>query len=197
MSLYNMLFGLNEAAPVLLAVLNLTPSAVGRFRDAYLDGDMIVVHTRNGGGNRECYCRDYARDEDTPTVEWEGETHREHCLPYINDCLARHPQYLRDEDDDFDCTYADFFFSFPPDYAADLAALSAKQGEPHRPSARWQEMLAKLSDPATPKDDPDILRAKAVGEQVIPPILDALTAKGTAKNPTAEAAGGNPLSKGL
>ena len=39
MSLYNMLFGVNRAAPVLLATLGLTESDVPRFRDCRLNGE--------------------------------------------------------------------------------------------------------------------------------------------------------------
>ncbi len=120
MSLYNMLFGVNQLAPVLLAALGLSRDQVPRFRDCYVDGEkkQIVIHTRTGGGNREDY-----QDE--------------------NDELCAHPQYLHDEDDDFDSTYADFYFSFPPDLAADLTALCDKV-ETHRPSERWQELFAAL-----------------------------------------------------
>ena len=52
MSLYNMLFGVNSAAPVLLATLGLTESDVPRFRDCHLNGEQIVIYTRTGGGNR-------------------------------------------------------------------------------------------------------------------------------------------------
>lgn len=49
MSFYNMLFGVNSAAPVLLATLGLTLNDVPRFRDCYIDGEHIVIHTRTGG----------------------------------------------------------------------------------------------------------------------------------------------------
>ena len=75
MSLYNMLFGVNSAAPVLLATLGLTAGDVPCFRDCYIDGDNIVIHTRTGGGNREDY-----------EVE--------------NEELQSNPFYVRDEDDE-------------------------------------------------------------------------------------------------
>jgi hypothetical protein len=86
MSLYNLLFGRNPLAPFYLAILDLTPDDVGRFRDCFLqktdEGDVrIVVYTRNGGGNRD----DYAQ---------------------ITSDLQAHPEYVTDFDDDFDCTYA-------------------------------------------------------------------------------------------
>lgn len=59
---------------------------------------VAMVHTRNGGGNRECYCDDY-------------DNHDEGCLAVINDKMASHPAYLNDADDDGDYTYANFFFT--------------------------------------------------------------------------------------
>ena len=50
MSLYNMLFGVDERAPALLACLGLTFSDIPRFRDCYLRDNCIVVYTRTGGG---------------------------------------------------------------------------------------------------------------------------------------------------
>lgn len=58
MSLYNLLFGTNPQADVLLAALGLSRGDVGRFRDTFIDGQrqLIAVYTRNGGGNRDCWC---------------------------------------------------------------------------------------------------------------------------------------------
>lgn len=55
MSLYNLLFGVDDNADFLLALLGLTRKDVGRFRDAYLDDGKIAIYTRNGGGNRDCW----------------------------------------------------------------------------------------------------------------------------------------------
>jgi hypothetical protein len=61
-SMYNMIFGQNPAAGALLAIVGLTKTDVGRFRDVYVvkeDGEtLIAIYTRNGGGNRECACAD-------------------------------------------------------------------------------------------------------------------------------------------
>lgn len=65
----------------------------GRFRDIYYDKTegIVVLYTRNGGGNREYY-------------------------QYVFDLLSKHPNYLRDYDDDYDCTYAYIEFSVPELY---------------------------------------------------------------------------------
>lgn len=49
--------------------------------------------------------------------------------------LPKHPSYLRDRDDDFDCTYCTTYFSFPPEFAEELKRLDS--GENFDPSARW------------------------------------------------------------
>lgn len=116
MSFYNNLFGVNPASGLLLKALNLNVSDIPRFRDCYLDGDKIVVHTRTGGGNRE----DYEEE---------------------NERLAQHPNYSYDEDNDFDSTYADFYFTFPEEYKSDLEALS-KELEGYSPSDNWQKLFA-------------------------------------------------------
>lgn len=88
--LYNLVFGENTYGEALVTLLNDVQAVnVGRYRDAWVEaaGDdlMIRVHTRNGGGNRE----------------------------WMDDAITSmeaHPWYVRDEDDDFDSTYADFWF---------------------------------------------------------------------------------------
>lgn len=95
---------------------------VGRFRDAWVekgdDGEpVIAIYTRNGGGNREDY-------ED------------------VIDGLQGHPLYLRDADDDFDSTYATFYFRTPDEL---VEAFRESAGEPVNMSDRWQQAIAALS----------------------------------------------------
>ena len=99
MSFYNMLCSTNPAAGRLLAAINLKADDVPRIRDVFVNPEMteVTVHTRTGGGNREAY---------------EAE----------NDALCAHPLYLRDSDDDFDSTYADFVFRLPEEEKAKLLA---------------------------------------------------------------------------
>lgn len=88
MSLYNSLFGFHPLASLVLHALG-SPS-IQRFRDAWVDVTTkeMVVLTRTGGGNREEYLD-------------------------ANTALAKHELYIRDEDDDFDATYARFYFRIP------------------------------------------------------------------------------------
>lgn len=136
MSLYNMMFGQNPQSDVILAALGLTKMDVGRFRNAWVvaeeDGPVIRVHTRNGGGNRE---------------HWDGETERGEtcgctgCLMAFK--IPKHPNYLHDQDDDFDSTYADIYYSLPEAYAAELAAIAEERFV--EPGKKWQQLLAALS----------------------------------------------------
>ncbi|MFJ4785061.1 hypothetical protein [Streptomyces sp. NPDC088794] len=108
---------------VLLAALG-NPDP-GRFRDAWVEkGDgglpVIAIYTRNGGGNRESY-------EDVIAG------------------LQSHPLYLRDADDDFDSTYATFYFSTPAEFVDTLQPLAQ---EPVDTSERWQAAIAALSGKA-------------------------------------------------
>lgn len=74
----------------------------------------------------------------------------EHCACTgctIEHRLPKHPLYVRDVDDEYDCTYATIYFRFPEEYAEDLRKLDT--GEPFEPSKRWTEMLEAIRK-ATP-----------------------------------------------
>lgn len=109
--LYNVLFGENASQKqFLFGLLNLKPEDTGRYRDIYVVDGHIVIHTRNGGGNREYY-------ED------------------VFEALSQHPLYDYDEDNSFDCTYADIYFKWPPGYEELLAVMAEGTVTP---SERWK-----------------------------------------------------------
>lgn len=122
MSLYNMVFGQNQASGAILATLGLTKDDVGRFRDCFVADGEICIYTRNGGGNRE---------------EYQGTI----------DTLAQHPCYLRDADDDYDCTYCTIYFRFPDEFAEELKKLDS--GEPFDPSKQWQDAIEAIRNGGT------------------------------------------------
>lgn len=95
-----MLHGVNQASGLLLAMLGLNQDQCGRFRDCYLNesGDRILVYTRNGGGNRETYMPDF----------------------------SGHPLFVKDYDDDFDCTYATLEFKVPDEFKEVCKELADK-----------------------------------------------------------------------
>src|SRR5262245_47810449 len=122
MGFYNIIFGVNPNAGVLLGALGLTREAVGRFRDAWVteNGQEIAIYTRNGGGNREQYMPDF----------------------------SAHPLYLRDADDAFDSTYATILFRVPEAFAE--AARSMAQAR--NPDKEWPAMIEALKTPGANPD---------------------------------------------
>ena len=140
MSMFNLMFGgqaATERGQVLLAVLGFTSfDGVGRYRDSWVekgpDGEPIVaVYTRNGGGNRECWC-----DRDDP------ELHAVPCTALMaTEVLPAHPLYLRDADDDFDATYATFYFRAPAEHVEALREIAQ---EPVNMSDQWKASLEAL-----------------------------------------------------
>lgn len=122
MSLYNMIAGVNQATFFILPLLGEKhPDNYPRFRDCFVDreGDEPQIHlyTRIGGGNRE----DYREEIDE---------------------LTSHPNYISDEDDDFDCTYATFKFSVPEEWKEDFRKIMT--GEIKQTSSAYQERLRKV-----------------------------------------------------
>jgi hypothetical protein len=97
MSLYNMLFGKNSNTGIILAMIGLKEWDIERFRDCGIYDGKICIYTRTGGGNRE---------------------------GYPNKILTNNPYYEYDEDDDYDSTYATYYFSIPKEIADDVKGLS-------------------------------------------------------------------------
>jgi len=163
MSMYNALFGQNPHADILLGILGLSKGDVGRFRDCYvdeLDGEQVIaVYTRNGGGNRECW-----EDDDNDGCDCPG------CV--ISYCLPDHPNYLRDEDDDFDCTYATIYFSIPEPSLPLLKFLASLQSDDaNDPQGRFDRLMDGLRD--GDRSDPSVLNAITVGESIFAAIAKA------------------------
>lgn len=96
MSMYNMLFGKNPNSDIVLAILGLKASDVERFRDCGFDENGIYIYTRTGGGNRD---------------------------NYPNEALTGNEYYRSDSDDDFDSTYATYYFNIPDDIKEDVEAF--------------------------------------------------------------------------
>lgn len=126
MSLYNTLHGKNPLSIIILKVLGLDDSTekVGRFRDIWISKDRneIILYTRNGGGNRECW--EYEGCVDIGNVD-DPLKHDPKCLVRVNYELTKHPLYLRDFDDEYDCTYASFVFKMPDKFKELLTTLAA------------------------------------------------------------------------
>jgi hypothetical protein len=135
--MYGLIFGQNPASDFLLGILNLTKEDVGRFRDCFVteDGSQIAVYTRNGGGNREHWSDDKEAGESCHCPGCTIEYH-----------LPKHPLYVRDEDDDFDRTYATVYFRVPDEAKALVKDLAEKRD----PNALWLKTLDDLKQGKRP-----------------------------------------------
>lgn len=139
MSMYGMMFGENPLSDIYLAALGLRKADVGRFRNCFVSEGKIAVYTRNGGGNREHWPDDAEQDA--------GESCG--CTGCVIEYrLPKHPNYLHDQDDDFDSTYATVYFSIPCEYKDAFAKLDS--GE-FKPDERWAKALDSLKD-LTPEE---------------------------------------------
>lgn len=156
-----MMFGVNPLAALTLEALRLTPGDIPRFRDAYFDAEenQLVVYTRTGGGNREYYGGRGGYDNE----DYEG--------PF-NEDLENHPNYLRDEDDDFDCTYAYFYFSIPESFAPIFETFkSLGAGQDLNPTEKFAKMINDLEEG---NNTPETERALAVGKSIVEQLTKAI-----------------------
>ncbi len=151
MSLYNMLHGVNPLAGVLLKILGVSPDLVPRFRDCYFNGEHIVIYTRTGGGNRDWYDEPNADNTDGP---W-------------NSDLRELSGYLRDEDDDYDSTYALFYYSVPEQFGYLMDKLQS-MAQKETQSERWEASLDRIKTAGA--DDPLVQRMTAA----FSPVFEAI-----------------------
>lgn len=137
-----MLHGHNPNAGPILRALDLDPSQIERFRDASFSKDgeayVIDVFCRTGGGNRD---------------------------DYPNDMLTSHA-HLRDQDDEYDCTYAHFYFRVPETVIAELREQGLALDDVTAPMTFQQKSEAAL----------EALKALAPpkGEKVMRAIVTAI-----------------------
>lgn len=118
-------------------IKNPTPYAhLGRFRGSWFEKDekglVCAFYTRNGGGNRECYCEDICA-----------------CQAGVMKALPEMETYIRDEDDSFDSTYATIYFrarrreGLEELYNAILAETTDEKVDM---SQWWQDVISALGD---------------------------------------------------
>jgi len=160
MSLYNMLFGMNEMSDFILATLGLSKSGVGRFRDCYIEKSedrkyRIAVYTRNGGGNREHWDDD---KEEGENCDCPG------CI--ISHKLPYHDLYIMDKDDDFDSTYATIYFNLPPEYEKELIQWAIAE-----PKTASDKFLALIESMNNGEQTPLVKNALQVGNRILDDII--------------------------
>lgn len=120
---------------------------------------VVAKYVRKDGPVRDCGCKGgptygtpTSVEHDHPTGDTEEETWYRCLSPNSEKCgctgciisyrLPKHPNYIRDVDDEFDGTYATIYFSFPEEYAEGLRMLDT--GTEWNPDERWQAMLATI-----------------------------------------------------
>jgi hypothetical protein len=138
MSLYNTLFGVNDAGGLLLNILQLDDDTVPRLRDCYFDTEkqLICVHTRTGGGNRDFYENQETCERNYPEY---FECDYIPCGPW-NDDLRAHELYQYDEDSSADATYANFYFKVPQEITEELNKLPVSS----TPEQKWEILFKHL-----------------------------------------------------
>jgi hypothetical protein len=155
MSMYGMVFGDGTFKAPMAAVAEVDPEKIGRLRDMWMEphedgGYRLAIYTRVGGNNRESY------------TEW---------VEYAQS----HPNYISDRDDDFDNTYATYYFRITDAgveaWAKWIGESNVGDEEPFTPSAEelwdfikganlevvdtdkgWQEALARMGKVAGSAD---------------------------------------------
>jgi hypothetical protein len=115
-----MVFGFNDKSSFLLDILGLKAEDLPRFRDCFYDNEknLIILHTRTGGGNREYY-------------ELEHEK------------LSEHPMYINDCDDSYDCTYANFYFKVPDEHVENIKKLFSDETT-IEPGQKWKNLFNEM-----------------------------------------------------
>lgn len=160
MSFYNLIHGVNPLAGVLLTMLGTEPGRIPRFRDCYFDGEHIAIYTRTGGGNRDYYESEERRREEYP--EQFDDAASAPSGPW-NDDLRSLPGFVRDEDDDYDNTYATFYFAVPERFTPLLEKLKS-MAQKESQSERWEAAIEHIRTAAP--DDPLVARVTAAMEPV-------------------------------
>lgn len=130
--------GRHRGGPSMVAA---TPDGCGGFQTREVAPDdplepgeeyLIAVFTRNGGGNRDHTCD----DEDASG-----------CTGCANDAMAALSAYVADADDDFDHTYATFWFRPTPDALDTWQAIDQKAAARQVQARRELERIAAGETP--------------------------------------------------
>jgi|SRR5271154_5135714 len=147
MSFYNLFLGEDFCSDLLLNILNIPKDSIPRYRDAYLNGENIVIYTRTGGGNRLYYDSLDSCKKNYPEY-FNGQYEKPGNPPEIpkgpwNEFLRDHPCYLFDKDDELDCTYAKFHFKYPEEYIIPLKELE-KEYKSLEPEEKFNKLMKSI-----------------------------------------------------
>jgi len=144
-NMYELIQGVSQAALYFLPLLNKHPEDYPRFRDCFmiehhfqikdelpcmlpkeqidLKKDLalnnIYILTRVGGGNRDDYKEEIEK-------------------------LRKNEFYIKDYDDDFDCTYATFVFKIPPEFKQDVNNLANGKINFREVSQKYKDQIVSI-----------------------------------------------------
>jgi hypothetical protein len=132
MSLYNALFGVNPASPILMAALGLDSKAPENWEEKYQEicdswgepdiysekGKALLKEAKEAGyyptGRfRDIYFENEEGKEPKIIVYTRNGGGNREWYQYVFELLSNHPLYIQDYDDDFDSTYAYIEFKAP------------------------------------------------------------------------------------
>lgn len=123
MSLYNMMFGVNQATFYILLMLGKHPEEYPRFRDCFISetehpqyDNMIHIYTRVGGNNRG---QGYGEEE-----------------------LLSHLLFVATFDDNFDNTFATYVFKIPPEFEDDFKLIL--EGNVFETSEKYKQQVISV-----------------------------------------------------
>jgi len=133
-----MLLGYDPMAPALLTILRLSPATIPRFRDCWWNGEHIVLLTRTGGGNRAEY-----------VIE--------------NQTLRELPTFVRDEDNEWDPTFAEFYYTMPKEMQWVVPKLTVQTKTMRE---RTMEVLNAIATPGDPKGKKAVEALRPLMEQI-------------------------------
>lgn len=120
----------------------------------------IALYTRNGGGNRECHCYNH------------NEPHEPGCTGAAVDRLEDHPLFTSSNDNEYDRTYATFYFKIPAEQRQHIKAVLENDEAFERTKNRTQ-LLKTLETKKTPIYQ--ILHPNPVHEQKIQKLNETNT----------------------
>ena len=163
MSFYNLLFGENPLSDYLLGILDLTKEKIPRYRDCFLTEDnKICIYTRTGGGNRDYYDN---LKRHKANCDYEK---CDHIMPF-NDDLRQHKWFTCDRDDDFDCTYAYFYYDPPQDIKELFECFSDSEAKSN-PGKKWECLLEKIKNKENDQEIQEVVNK-------MKPLMDKIIGK--------------------
>lgn len=168
MSFYNMLFGQNPAAPILMAALNLDGKSPENWNERFEklcddDGYEPDIYSEQGralmseakelgyyptGRFRDIYFQNEEGSEPKIILYTRNGGGNRDYYQYIFDLLENHPLYITDYDDDFDSTYAYIEFRAPESIIKFFDAI--KTGKIANVSEKFKEEIKAMEEGKEP-----------------------------------------------